>query len=164
MFSNRSQKAVQMFSKILKSAARKKLFEILFNDKKQKYYLRQLSEMLQYSAGSLQRELTNLVADGFLTTEMVGNMKFFTLNKKNPMVHELKKYMEREVSHESDGIHRKVVNPEKNDESEKMPTKNPNPKILRTEIQIKHHPRPELEVIPEPVEQKNIDPVRIDIL
>lgn len=50
--------------------------------------------MLQYSPGSLQRELSSLEQDGLLTSEKIGNMKFFSLNKKNSLLRELKKYIE----------------------------------------------------------------------
>lgn len=83
-----------MFSRLLKSEGRKKLFETLFKEKDRKFYLRELSDLLQYSAGSLQRELTALESDGILLAEKMGNMKFFSLNKKHPIIGELKKYLE----------------------------------------------------------------------
>lgn len=91
-----------MFSKLFKSTARKRLFKIFLDDGRQesrqhssKYYLRELSELLNYSAGSLQRELTGLERDGFLIAEKMGNMKFFSLNKKHPFIGELKKYLDQ---------------------------------------------------------------------
>ena len=83
-----------MFSKILKSRARRHLFEIFLKDSRQKYYLRELANMLQYSAGSLQRELTSLEQDELLVSEKIGNMKFFSLNKKSPLIAGLRKIIE----------------------------------------------------------------------
>lgn len=87
-----------MFSRILKSKARKAVLEILFEGRRQKYYLRELAEMMQYSAGSLQRELAGMELDGIVLAEKVGNMKFFSLNKKSALVAELKKHIVRESS------------------------------------------------------------------
>lgn len=82
-----------MFSKILKSAARKSLLEIFLNDSRQKYYLRELAAMIQYSPGSLQRELNSLVEDDLLLAEKMGNLRFFSLNVKSPYVKELRQYL-----------------------------------------------------------------------
>ena len=83
-----------MFSKLLKSTARRRLFQILIDNRKQKYYLRQLAQLLNYSPGSLQRELSTLVTDGILANEQIGNMKFFFLNTKSPFVKELKQHLD----------------------------------------------------------------------
>lgn len=87
-----------MFSKLLKSTARKSLLEIFINNSRQKYYLRELAVMINYSPGSLQRELNSLVDDGLLATERTGNLRFFSLNPKSPYVKELKLYFQKHSS------------------------------------------------------------------
>ena len=88
-----------MFSKLLKSAARKSLLEIFLSDSRQKYYLRELAVKIQYSPGSLQRELNSLVEDELLLAEKMGNLRFFSLNTKSPYVKELRQYL---LSHPQD--------------------------------------------------------------
>ncbi len=88
-----------MFSKLLKSAARKSLLEIFLSDSRQKYYLRELAVKIQYSPGSLQRELNSLVEDELLVAEKMGNLRFFSLNTKSPYVKELRQYL---LSHPQD--------------------------------------------------------------
>ncbi len=88
-----------MFSKLLKSSARKSLLEIFLDDSRQKYYLRELAVKINYSPGSLQRELTSLVDDGILLDEKMGNLRFFSLNTKSPLIKELKHYIQ---NHKSD--------------------------------------------------------------
>ncbi len=82
-----------MFSKLLKSEARKKLLKIFTENSREKYYLRELAGMIQYSPGSLQRELNGLVGDDILLAEKVGNLRFFSLNSKNPYIKNLKLYL-----------------------------------------------------------------------
>lgn len=82
-----------MFSKLLKSEARKKLLKIFTENSREKYYLRELAVMIQYSPGSLQRELNGLVNDDILLAEKVGNLRFFSLNSKNPYIKNLKLYL-----------------------------------------------------------------------
>lgn len=83
-----------MFSKLLKSEARKALLNIFLESGRQKYYLRELAVRINYSPGSLQRELNGLVADDLLLAEKMGNLRFFSLNAKYPYLKELKKYIE----------------------------------------------------------------------
>lgn len=134
-----------MFSKILKSKARKAVLKILFDGsdgKRQKYYLRELAEMMQYSAGSLQREIAGMELDGIVLSEKVGNMKFFSLNKKSALVAELKKFM----AHSPKPIFEKKSVP--------ATTKEPAPAAAPPKSEIK------VEIF----QTKKKDPIRMDIL
>lgn len=82
-----------MFSKIIKSEARKGILLLLLQNSRQKYYLRELASIINYSAGSLQRELNSLVESGFILSEKMGNLRFFSLNQKSPFLKELKAYL-----------------------------------------------------------------------
>ena len=83
-----------MFSKLLKSSARQSLLELFTKNSRQKYYLRELAGIINYSPGSLKRELTSLLDDGLITSERMGNLRFFMLNTKSPLLKELKAYLE----------------------------------------------------------------------
>lgn len=100
-----------MFSKLLKSEARKKLLKIFTENSREKYYLRELAGMIQYSPGSLQRELNGLVGDDILLAEKVGNLRFFSLNSKNPYIKNLKLYLAShpEPDQESSSVQAKKI-------------------------------------------------------
>ncbi len=117
-----------MFSKLLKSEARKKLLKIFTENSREKYYLRELAGMIQYSPGSLQRELNGLVNDDILLAEKVGNLRFFSLNSKNPYIKNLKLYL---ASH-----------PESDQESSSAQSKKPD--------SVKTKPKPKSELKPKP--------------
>ena len=140
-----------MFSKILKSKARKRILEILFDGSRQKYYLRELSEMLQYSAGSLQRELTGLEEDGILLSEKVGNMKFFSLNKKSPLVGELRRYMQKIEQEPAPAEAKAPKAPVKRAIFDKEPVPEKTPIKVEVFQNKKEDPKP-------------VDPLRIEIL
>ena len=82
-----------MFSKLIKSEARKAILQLFTQNGRQKYYLRELASMIQYSPGSLQRELNSLVESGLILSEKMGNLRFFFLNQKCPLLKELKIYL-----------------------------------------------------------------------
>lgn len=82
-----------MFSNLIKSEARKSILHLLTQNSRQKYYLRELASIISYSPGSLQRELNTLVESGFVVSEKMGNLRFFSLNTKSPFLAELKRYL-----------------------------------------------------------------------
>ncbi len=110
--------------------------------------------MMQYSAGSLQRELAGMELDGIVLSEKVGNMKFFSLNKKSALVAELKKHMGKKESHET---HKKAVFekdpiiPAQTAQNTPLPTQNsPDPQKSQIKVEI--------------FQTKKKDPIRMDIL
>ncbi len=75
---------------IAKSKLRQDLLTLYFTNPSKKYYLRELERLLNYSAGSLRRELLRYQKDNLFTTEKVGNLLFYSLNTKHPLYKELK--------------------------------------------------------------------------
>ena len=104
-----------MFSKIIKSEARKGILLLLLQNSRQKYYLRELASMINYSAGSLQRELNSLVESGFILSEKMGNLRFFSLNQKSPFLKELKVYLAQQEARNTGEMQQVVIkkSPEK---------------------------------------------------
>lgn len=78
-----------MFSRLLKSEARRRLLKLLIDNPQKKFYLRELAEMINYSPGSLQRELALLLEDQLLIEERLGNMRFFGINQSSPFIKQL---------------------------------------------------------------------------
>lgn len=55
-------------------------------------YVNELADLLEIDLGNLFRKLKELEAEGILVSEMQGNQRYFGLNKKYPLLHELKHF------------------------------------------------------------------------
>ena len=75
---------------ITKSKIRQGILTLFFTNVSQKYYLRELQRILDYSAGSIRRELLKFQKDNLFNTERVGNLLYYTLNTKHPLFKELR--------------------------------------------------------------------------
>lgn len=60
----------------------------------QKHYINELADLLKIDPGNLFRKLKELEAEGILISETRGNQKYFGLNKKYPLLKEIKKTYE----------------------------------------------------------------------
>lgn len=97
---------------IAKSKIRQDLLALFFTNPSQRYYLRELQRILGYSAGSLRRELLRFQKDGLFNTESMGNLLYYSLNKKHPLFNELKSIVSKTVGVE--GSLRKILQSLKN--------------------------------------------------
>jgi predicted nucleotidyltransferase len=75
---------------ISKSRIRRDLLALFYTNPGQKYYLRELSRLLDCSVGSLRRELLKFQVDGLFLTERRGNLVFYSLNTGHPLYGEMK--------------------------------------------------------------------------
>ena len=75
---------------ITKSKLRRDLLTLFFTNPAKKYYLRELERILKFSAGSIRRELLKYQKDNLFITEKLGNLLFYSLNKKHPLYKEIK--------------------------------------------------------------------------
>ena len=75
---------------ISKSRIRRELLALFYTNPGQKYYLRELSRLLDCSVGSLRRELLKFQEDGLFLTERRGNLVFYSLNTGHPLYGEMK--------------------------------------------------------------------------
>ena len=73
-----------------KSPLRKKLLSYFFTNPETKLYLRDIALKLQVDPANLSRELRRLVSENVFIAEQQGNLKYFSLNLKHPLYHELK--------------------------------------------------------------------------
>lgn len=63
----------------------------LLNPKKRRY-VNELADLLEVDPGNLFRKLKELESEGILLSEMEGNQRYFELNKKYPLLRELKHF------------------------------------------------------------------------
>lgn len=143
-FSKLRTTVLKMFSKLLKSTARKKILQIFLKDSRQSYYLRELAVAIEYSPGSLQRELNGLITDGLLISQKMGNLRFFSLNAKSPYLRDLKLYIDQhaESAGESGPKKSNIDNAKKADqkkEKQEVPTHPTTHVDIQSTIQSKPH-------------------------
>jgi predicted nucleotidyltransferase len=86
---------------ISKSKIRQDLLTLFFTNPSQKYYLRELQRELDYSAGSIRRELLKFQEDNLFRTQRMGNLLYYTLNTKHPLFKELKMIVSKTVGVEA---------------------------------------------------------------
>ena len=76
--------------RITKSKLREELLMLYITNPTKKYYLRELERILDFSVGNIRRELINLENSGLFLSENKGNLVYFFLNKKYPLLKEVK--------------------------------------------------------------------------
>lgn len=79
-----------MLDALISSKTKRAILKQFFSNPDEKYYIRQLAVILNISVGTIHRELIKLEKSGILESEPIGNLRFFCINKKNPLFAELK--------------------------------------------------------------------------
>lgn len=77
-----------------KSQVEIKVLGYYFLNPQAKHYINELADLLQVDPGNLYRKLKELEREGVLISEKSGNQKYYFLNKKYPLLRELKKTYE----------------------------------------------------------------------
>jgi len=67
-----------------------------FANPDKRHYINELAEILSLDPGNLHRKLKELEKEGVAVYEEKGNQKYYFLNKKYPLLHEVKKIFEAE--------------------------------------------------------------------
>ena len=80
-----------------RSDALLRLMGLFFRNLESKFYLRELQRKLDMPVGSLQRHLARLEDEGVLGSEMVGPLKYFSLDREYPYFDELRSVVLSEV-------------------------------------------------------------------
>lgn len=75
---------------ITRSKLRKELLRHFFSRPGERFYLRELERTLGLSVANIRRELKKLEAIGLFASQKVGNLTYFSLNKKCPLYHEIR--------------------------------------------------------------------------
>ena len=79
-----------MLEAIITSNAAREIFGLLFSKPEGRFYLRQIGRLTGLPVNGVNRELAKLEKAGFVLTKKEGSVKYFWLNKKNPIYDELK--------------------------------------------------------------------------
>ena len=77
------------------------LLQLFFQDPGKKFYVREISRILNKEPGQFQRILNNLVEEGLLIDEREANLRYFKLNKEYPLYDELKKIVSKTLGIEA---------------------------------------------------------------
>lgn len=79
-----------MLDALISSKTKRAILKKFLSNPDEKYYVRQLAVILDSSVGTIHRELIKFEKSGILKSENVGNLRFFYINKRNPLFAELK--------------------------------------------------------------------------
>jgi len=79
-----------MLEKIFSSKTRVKILTLFSLNPGEKYYVRELSRILNENINSIRRELINLEDIKLLMSEEKGNLKYYRMNEKFPIYDEIR--------------------------------------------------------------------------
>jgi len=79
-----------MLESLISSKIKRAILNKFLTNPEEKYYVRQLAIIINASVGTIHRELVKLEESGILISEKLGNLRFFCINKRNPLYKELK--------------------------------------------------------------------------
>lgn len=79
-----------MLKTLISSKIRRAILKKFLTNPENKYYVRQLASLLFVSVGSLHKELAKLENEGILSSQYLGNLRLFSVNKEHPLYKEIK--------------------------------------------------------------------------
>lgn len=82
--------AEEILKKLFSSSIRAELLSLLLNSPDEKFYVRELSNLIRKNPSGVKRELDNLEKMGILLSHKVANLKYFQANKTFSLFPELK--------------------------------------------------------------------------
>lgn len=74
-----------------RSKITQKVLGYYFLNPERSHYINEFADLLSVDPGNLFRKLKELELEGILISETHGNQRYFSLNKKYPLLHEVKK-------------------------------------------------------------------------
>jgi len=78
----------------IRSKIAEKLLGYYFINLQARHYINELAQLLNVDPGNLDRKLKEFEKEGLFVSEIQGNLKYFSLNKKYPLYREVKKLCE----------------------------------------------------------------------
>lgn len=78
------------------------ILKLFFENPEKEYYFREISKKLKKEPSYYQKYLDNLVEDKILLDERRGNMRFFRLNKENPLYEDIKNIISKTIGLENE--------------------------------------------------------------
>jgi len=86
-----------MLERLFSSKTRVEILSLLFSNPDGRYYVRQISRELSRDISGIKRELDNLDKAGLLTSEKLGNLRYYSANKSAAIYPELKAIIAKTV-------------------------------------------------------------------
>jgi predicted nucleotidyltransferase len=81
----------------LHSQARQRLLRYYFTNPTARIHLRDLAQRLDIDPSNLSKELRHLETEGLFTSETSGRQKYFSLNRKYPLLAEVRRIVEKTI-------------------------------------------------------------------
>ncbi|HDH01124.1 MAG TPA: ArsR family transcriptional regulator, partial [Nitrospirae bacterium] len=79
-----------MLTRLFSSSVRADILALLLNTPEERFYVREIANILGKNPSGVKRELDNLEKIGILVSERVANLRYFRANKNSPLFNELK--------------------------------------------------------------------------
>jgi predicted nucleotidyltransferase len=81
----------------LRSKARQRLLAYYFTSPTARHHLRDLADRLSVDPSNLSKELRRLERDGLFVSEIIGRQKYFYINRKYPLLPEVRRIVAKTV-------------------------------------------------------------------
>jgi predicted nucleotidyltransferase len=91
-----------MNSIIAKSKIWQKILKLLFANEERSFYLSEIARITGTSAGNVQREMNRLQKEGVVKSEKRGNLRYFELDKKNPVFSDIENIVKKTIGIEAE--------------------------------------------------------------
>lgn len=82
---------------LFSSAIRADLLALLLNSPDEKFYVREIANLIRKNPSGVKRELDNLERMGILLSHRVANLRYFQANKMSPLFSELKNLIDKSL-------------------------------------------------------------------
>ena len=82
---------------LFSSAIRADVLALLLNNPDEKFYVREIANLIRKNPSGVKRELDNLEKMGILLSHRVANLRYFQANKMSPLFSELKNLIDKSL-------------------------------------------------------------------
>ncbi len=82
---------------LFSSAIRADLLALLLNSPDEKFYVREIANLIRKNPSGVKRELDNLEKMGIVFSHKVANLRYFQANKMSPLFSELKNLIDKSL-------------------------------------------------------------------
>ncbi len=89
--------AFEILERLFSSRTRIGLLGLFFSEPDRRYYVRQIARELKRDISGIKRELDNLERGGILTSEKVGNLRYYAANRNALLFPEIKGIIDKTV-------------------------------------------------------------------
>jgi hypothetical protein len=86
-----------MLTRLFSSQTRVDLLQLFLSPPEKRYYVRQIARLIARDISGIKRELDNLERAGLLTSDKVGNLRYYAVNKTAAIYPELKSIIAKTV-------------------------------------------------------------------